>query len=329
MFLTYLQLISGFFILLIGGDVLVRGAVNLAHKVGVTPLIIGLTFVAFGTSAPELIISIEAALDGIPGIAVGNIVGSNIANILLVLGIPAVFYPITTFAKNLTRDVLFMVGSSTLFLFLCWGGVLGSSQGLLLTTCLLIFLIGSYLTQKANPMGPDDAHYDTEASKLLDRKTIVSIGLIFIGVTGLLLGSHLLIQGAVELARQWGVSETVIGLTIIAVGTSLPELTTSIVAAIRKHTDIAVGNVIGSNLFNTLGVMGITPLFVPVLIPKQILYFDIWIMMIASLLLLGFTMYKKSLGLKAGLVFIILYLSFVTMQFYGFHDLMIQKLGLI
>lgn len=327
--LIYLQLVGGIVILLLGGDFLVRGAVALARKVGVSPLVIGLTVVAFGTSAPELIVSVEAALDGIPGIAIGNVVGSNIANVLLVLGAPAIVFPIVCQAPSLNRDVLVMIGASVLFLAFCWSGTLVAWQGAILVILLGIFLVHSYVSERDDGHGHDEYGDEFEGVGVFPKSTLVFFGFILVGVIGLLFGSHILIKGAVGIARAWGVSETVIGLTLIAFGTSLPELATTIIAAIRKHGGIAVGNVVGSNMFNILGVMGITALVVPVPIPEQTLHFDLWVMMGAAILLLPFAVRQIPIGRTAGLVFSAAYIGFVTTQFFGLSELTAMKTALL
>ena len=254
----YLQLVGGLVILLLGGDFLVRGAVALARRLGVSPLVIGLTVVAFGTSAPELIVSIEAALNGVPGLAIGNVVGSNVANVFLVLGAPALLFPIVCQAPSLNRDVVVMIAASMLFVTFCWTGTLVAWQGAILVAVLLAFLINSYVSERDDGQGHAEYGEEFDGVGAFPQSVLVFLGLIVVGLAGLLFGSHILINGAVGAARAWGVSETVIGLTLVALGTSLPELATTIVAAVRKHGGIAVGNVVGSNMFNILGVMGIT-----------------------------------------------------------------------
>lgn len=315
--LIYLQLVGGLVILLVGGDFLVRGAVALARKLGVSPLVIGLTVVAFGTSAPELIVSVEAALGGVPGLAIGNVVGSNVANVFLVLGAPAVVFPIVCQAPSLNRDVIVMIGASLLFIAFCWGGVLVAWQGAILVVLLLAFLINSYVSERRDGRGHEEYGEEFDGIAAFPRSVLVFLGFIAVGLAGLLFGSHLLIDGAVGVARKWGVSETVIGLTLVALGTSLPELATTIAAAIRKQGGIAVGNVVGSNMFNILGVMGITSLIIPVPVPEQTLQFDLWVMLGASVVLLPFALRHIPIGRTAGVVFFLAYLGFVFIQYFG------------
>lgn len=315
--LIYLQLVGGLIILLLGGDFLVRGAVALARKFGVSPLVIGLTVVAFGTSAPELIVSIEAALNGVPGLAIGNVVGSNIANVLLVLGAPALVYPIICQAPSLNRDVVVMIAASLLFVAFCMGGTLVAWQGAILVILLVAFLIHSYVSERDDGHGHEEYGEEFDGVGVFPQSPFVYFGFIGVGLIGLLFGSHILIDGAVGVARAWGVSETVIGLTLVALGTSLPELATTIVAAVRKHGGIAVGNVVGSNMFNILGVMGITSLIIPVPVPEQTLHFDLWIMIAAALALLPFAFRQIPIGRTAGLLFFGAYIAFISIQYFG------------
>ena len=322
--LIYLQLVGGLVILLLGGDFLVRGAVALARKIGVSPLVIGLTVVAFGTSAPELIVSIEAALDGVPGLAIGNVVGSNIANVFLVLGAPALVFPIVCQAPSLNRDVVVMIAASLLFVAFCWGGTLVAWQGAILVTLLVAFLIHSYVSERDDGQGHEEHGEEFDGVGMFPQSTLVFFGFIGVGLIGLLFGSHILIDGAVGIARAWGVSETVIGLTLVALGTSLPELATTIVAAMRNHGGIAVGNVVGSNMFNILGVMGITSMIIPVPIPAQTLHFDLWIMVAAALVLLPFAFRQIPIGRTAGFLFFAVYIGFVSIQYFGVPDFPVE-----
>ena len=313
--MIYLQLVGGLVILLLGGDFLVRGAVALARKLGVSPLVIGLTLVAFGTSAPELIVSVEAALNGVPDLAIGNVVGSNVANVFLVLGAPALIFPIVCQTPSLNRNVIMMIGASLLFIAFCWVGTLVAWHGAILVAVLLAFLINSYVSERDDDHGHDEYGQEFDGTSVFPQSVLVFLGFIVVGLAGLILGSHILINGAVGVARAWDVSEAVIGLTLVALGTSLPELATTIVAALRKHGEIAVGNIVGSNMFNILGVMGITSLIIPVPIPTQILQFDLWIMLAAALVLLPFTVRQIPIGRGAGVLFSAVYVGFVSIQY--------------
>jgi cation:H+ antiporter len=325
--LIYLQLVGGLVILLLGGDFLVRGAVSLARRLAISPLVIGLTVVAFGTSAPELIVSVEAALNGVAGIAIGNVVGSNVANILLVLGLPAIILPIVCDTPSLIRDVAVMIGASVLFTAFCWSGTLASWQGVVLVALLAAYLVNAYRNARRGD-GPTGGEDDFDGIVMFPQTVAVFAAFIVVGLAGLMFGSHLLVDGAVTVARVWGVSETVIGLTLVAVGTSLPELATTLVAAIRRHGSIAVGNVVGSNLFNILGVMGVTAIVAPIPIPDEILAKDIWIMLGAAALMVPFALRQAPISRGAGIVFTIAYGAFVWSQFTSFANPAARAAGL-
>lgn len=311
----YIELVGGFVILLLGGDFLVRGAVALAEKLDVSPLVIGLTVVALGTSAPELMVSIKAILRDAPGIAVGNVVGSNIANVLLVLGVPALIFPITASGASLNRDNLVMVLASLLFIAFCWSGTLVTWQGAIFVVLLGAFIFHVYWSARKSGELPPEIGEDLDGVAIHPHTLPVALVMIVIGLAGLMLGANLLVSGAVEIARAAGVSETVIGLTMIALGTSLPELMTSVVAAVRRHGDVAIGNVIGSNMFNILGVMGVTSLLMPVPVSSEILNFDLWIMLAASLVLIPFAYFRLPIGRLVGVVFCVAYVSYIWIQF--------------
>jgi len=322
--MTYLTLIAGLILLLGGAEVMVRGAVTLARKLEISPMVIGLTVVAMGTSAPELIVAVEAALEGAAGIAVGNVVGSNIANILLILGVSGLIYPIASNPKAMKRDGSMLGIMTLLFALICWQGVVGFWSGTILLVLFLIFIGHSYW-REAHAEDPEAAElHAKEAAEFEDVKGGVPVALVATigGIAILILGSDFLVKSGIELARQWGVSEEVIGLTMIALGTSLPELAASAVAAYRRHTDVALGNVVGSNLFNMLAVMGAAALVAPLPVAKQILQFDLWVMLFATLLLVAFALTRQMLSrLEAGLLFII-YLAYIGLQAKGVESLL-------
>jgi cation:H+ antiporter len=300
---------------------LVRGAVSLARRLDIPPLVIGLTVVALGTSAPELVVSIDAVLSGAPTIALGNVVGSNIANVLLVLGLPAIVYPIAVEPAGMRRDASLMVAATVLFIAFCWGGSIGPWQGLFLVATLAAALGYSYrrATRKEASAKGAEFNLEMEGFESKPHKPWIDIGLIVVSCAGLVLGAGWLIDGAVGVARSLGVSEAVIGLTLVALGTSLPELATSLVAAIRHHGEVAMGNVLGSNMFNLLGIMGVAAMVAPeaVPVPAKMLHFDIWVMLAVSLLL-GFLAWRRiRLGRAAGSLFLLGYVVYVVAQFHG------------
>ncbi len=312
--MMYLALAGGLIILLFCGDLLVRGAVALASRFGLHPLVIGLTVVAFGTSAPELMVSLKAALEGAPGISLGNIVGSNIANVLLVLGLPAIIYPTVCNQASIRRNTSMMVGSTLIFVAMCMTGMLTFFDGFILFLLVLAFL--GYSGYRAK-MSPDDSLDDEleDISGLPERGWAIA-AFMLIGLLGLPLGAELVVEGATEIARRFGVSEATIGLTVISIGTSLPELATTLVAAFRKQADVAVGNVIGSNLFNILAIGGITAMVVPLPVPEEFLRFDLWVMLASALLVVPFAFMRATITRLAGAIFTALYVGFIFTVFH-------------
>jgi cation:H+ antiporter len=258
--MTFAYLIGGFVLLVAGAEALVRGAVKLAARFGISPLIIGLTVVAFGTSAPETAVSVQAALSGSGDIAVGNVIGSNIANILLILGLSAMVSPLIVSRQLVRLDVPVMIGAGVLTFALAWNGTISRIEGSILLALLAIYTIFLVIASKReNALAKvDDAASDLGTDEAAAKPTgwVLQLALVLLGLGLLVLGSNLLIEGAVALARALGLSELVIGLTVIAVGTSLPELATSLLAVYRGERDIAVGNVVGSCIFNLLLVLG-------------------------------------------------------------------------
>ena len=297
------------FVLLVGGaDYLVKGAVAIANKLKIPPLIVGLTIVAFGTSTPEFVVSIKAALNGAAGIAIGNVVGSNIANILLILGIAAMIYPLKCNRKIFLRDYKFLLFVSVLFALLALSGTFVRWHGVLMLAILAGFVYFNYKNSKAGEV-PEDAF-----SPLASKNWWTVTGITLLGLIGIMYGADLLVKGAVDIARILGVSEEIIGLTIIAVGTSLPELATTVVAAIKKQNGVALGNVVGSNIWNIVFIIGLTSTIVDVNVPKQFLVYDIWVMMLATVLLLPTMMTQSKLSRSEGLVFLVLYVAYVVSQ---------------
>ena len=315
----YVQVIGGLIVLLAGGDLLVRGSVSLARRLAVSPLLIGLTVVAAGTSAPELVVSLDAALKGSPALAIGNVVGSNVANILLVLGLPALLRPVTCDVPTANLDNIVMIVSSVVFAAFCLGGAIESWQGLVLFVFLLGYLSWRYWHGRAN--AAERQYYADEVAEFEGHQRPLwrSVFYVLAGLAGLMIGGDVLIEGAVDLARAAGISEAVIGLTLIAVGTSLPELAAVIFAVLHGHGDLAIGNVIGSNIFNILGVVGATAVVIPLAVPPEVLNVDLWIMLATALLLTPFLIRRKPIRAPVGAVFVVAYAAFVMAQFYLSH----------
>ncbi len=314
MFLDLASVAAGLVILVFAGDFLVKGAVNLALRLGIPALVVGLTVVAFGTSAPELLVSIKAVLEGAPGIALGNVVGSNIANVLLVIGIPAMISVLHTSRIDTTQSYVTMLAGSVLFTALAFAGVFAWWSGLILLAGLGFMLWQSYrhaaAHRSANGAGiGEDEDLEGAEPGIPGWKIAVSLA---IGLVGLPVGADLLVDGAVNVARAFGISETVIGLTLVAVGTSLPELATTVMAALRKSADVAVGNVVGSNVFNLLGIIGIASLVGPIPVDPEFLRFDLWVMLGASLLLMPFVFGRRDIGFWTGALFVAGYAAYVV-----------------
>lgn len=251
--LTYLLFVLGLLGLFFGGEYLVRGASSIARRFGISPLVIGLTIVGFGTSAPELLVSVNAALAGQPAIAIGNVLGSNVANILLILGASAVIAPLIIPARRLARDLAFMLLATGAIWVMLLDGMVTRLEGSFLLAALGVFL---FMAFRSGAIEQEDDPLETSLAKA----SLMTLG----GLVFLAIGAHLLVDSASTIARTYGISEAVIGLTIVAIGTSLPELATSVIAAFRRQTDIAVGNVVGSNIFNIFSILGITSLITPI-----------------------------------------------------------------
>jgi len=306
--LEALGALGGLIILLLAGDALVRGAVNLSLRLGIPALIVSLTVVAFGTSAPELLIAIQAVIDGVPGLAMGNVVGSNTANVLLVLGIPALFSGLPTSQSKTQKSYIQMIAATLLFIAVSFFGpitwvhalVLLGGMAMILTDQFRDALSGRAAVLDEPPEGADPTMAGWKIATYL-----------FAGLVGLPLGASLLVHNASAIATRMGVSETIIGLTLVAVGTSLPELATTVVAAMRKHADVALGNVIGSNLFNLLVVVGVAGLFGPIPVPEAFLRFDLWVMLASSLILAPIVFWHKDLGKRWGFALCTLYAVYI------------------
>jgi len=316
--MAVIQILGGFVLLFVGGEFVVRGAVALANRFGVSPLVIGLTIVGFGTSLPELWVSLNAALGGSPGIAVGNVVGSNMANMMLVMGCAALMCPIMVNPAAVRRDASFMLAVTVIFIAIGMTGTVSALEGLAMVVMLLGYL-GYSLWRDTKDNDAAAALHREEAEELAGRPRALWISLIELlaGFAAVGYGADLLVDGATTLARAAGVADAVIGLTVVAVGTSLPELATSIVAAYRRHSDVCLGNVLGSNIFNLFGIMGVTALAVPVPFPEQILQFDLWALLFVSLLLIPFMLSGRRIGRVEGGVLLALYAGYVTAQFLG------------
>lgn len=306
--------ITGLVILLLAGDSLVRGAVNLGLRLGIPALIISLTVVALGTSAPELLIAVKAMLQGSPGIAIGNVVGSNTANILLVLGLPALLAGINAANCESRKTYSFMLATTLIFIAMSFFGPLQVWHGIVLLTLLAALLTESFFSARRAQRAVEHLSdiEDLEAADPQMRGWKIALFMV-LGLIGLPLGADLLVEGSISIARHFGLSEAVIGLTLIAVGTSLPELATTLVAALRRHADVALGNAIGSNMFNILGIMGVASLFGPLHIPTEILRFDLWVMLGSSLILVPFVFWRINISRVWGAVLTVFYALYIVL----------------
>lgn len=309
----------GLLILLLAGDSLVRGAVNLALRMGIPALVVSLTIVAFGTSAPELLIAIKAVADNAPDIAMGNVVGSNTANILMVLGFPAFLAAMHTSECNTRKNYIYMLASTLLFIALAFRGVFDVWAGLVLLAALALVLTDSFLHARNHrrdaraaeaALERDDLDEVEGADPELPWWKIMVF--LLLGLIGLPLGADILVDSSVNIARDFGVTETVIGLTLVALGTSLPELATTVMAALRRQADVALGNVIGSNMFNLLAIIGITALLGDIPVDPQFLRFDLWVMLASSLLLIPFVFLKRDITRGWGVLLVGLYLAYIS-----------------
>ena len=302
--MDYLYLLGGIVGLFLGGEALVRGSVDIARRMAIPPLLIGLTVVGFGTSTPELLVSVDAALSGVPDIALGNVVGSNIANILLIVGLSAMVWPIRVMGDTLKRDTAVMMAAALALLPIFAMGLMGRPAGALLLAGLAAYLIWAYVSAGTAP--------DEDEGAKPPATILVALLWVVAGLAGLMLGARFLVDGAVAIARDFGVSEAFIGLTIVAVGTSLPELATSLIAAFRRQSEIAIGNIIGSNIFNILGILGATAIIAPIPVAARFLTFDLPIMIAVSGVLTVLLVTRPSIGRGMGLLMLIAYAAYVV-----------------
>ncbi|PRY23834.1 cation:H+ antiporter [Aliiruegeria haliotis] len=298
----------GLVILLLAGDALVRGAVNLALRLGIPAFLVSLTIVAFGTSAPELLVSVQAILTGAAGIALGNVIGSNIANVLLVLGVPAMMTGLHTSGCDTRKTYVMMMIATVVFIGLAYTDLFNWLDGTVLLLLLAVLLGDAFRTAiahrrdtKAAACAAGDDLEDLEGADASMPGWKVALFLV-LGLIGLPLGADLLVDSAVNIAEELNVPDTVIGLTLVALGTSLPELATTVMAALRGQTEVAIGNVIGSNLFNLLAIIGIASFVGPIPVAPETLQLDIWVMFAASAILFPFVFMKRDMGRGTGVV---------------------------
>ena len=307
--MAWFFVVLGLVTLLLAGDFLVRAAVNLALRLGISALVVSLTVVAFGTSAPELLIVLSAMADDAPGLAMGNIVGSNTANILLVLGLPALVAGLYTTGFDTKKAFISMILATVLFITLAFVGPFSWWHGgLMLAVLAAILLDQAWTARRVSRVAVATEDLNGVDTSIPGWK--ITLYLLF-GLVGLPLGAKVLVVNAEIIAREFGVPETAIGLTLIAVGTSLPELATTTVAAIRRQADVALGNVIGSNMFNLLAIIGIAALVGPIPVADEFLRFDLWVMLAASFLLIPFVFFGRNITRIWGVVLTLLYMAYL------------------
>lgn len=300
----------------LGGESLVKGAVSLARNFNLSNLLVSAVVVGFGTSMPEMAVSVEAAFKGATEIAIGNVVGSNIANILLIIGISGLVLPLLVKKEAVKRDVVVMIAASVFLCGLSFIGSINFISGMIMFTTLIVYIAWAY--NEDNKINKEIVqHIKQDIEGLPPLSLSKAVFLCLIGFVLLISGASILVDGAVSIAKDFGISETIIGLTIVAVGTSLPELATSIVAAYRKHTDVIIGNIVGSNIFNILAILGITSMVFPIPLVNQIANFDVWIMFGVTVFLSGYLLRGLIIGRLTGLLmigFYVIYLVFLYMR---------------
>ena len=307
------MLIGGFIYLLFGADLLVRGAVSLARRANVSPIVVALTVVALGTSLPELVVSLQAVFTGHPGIVLGNVVGSNIANVFLVAGVSAIVFPLAYPGGSVRRDCAVMIGVSLVFTFLCLKDALARPAGVLLLFGLVLVLIPALREVAEAQKHNNRSSPPVSALGLPTRRRLISL-FIVLGIIGLPVGARLVVKSTIQIALALGVSETLVGLSIIAFATSLPELATTVVAAYKRETQVAIGTIIGSNIFNLLAIMGVAALASPwpIEVPESFYFLDLPVMLAAALAISAYAFLKKPIGRKAGIVFSTAYVAYIA-----------------
>jgi len=309
-----LMFVLGLTVLVIGADVMVRGASRLAVSFGVSPLVVGLTVVAFGTSAPEMAVSVGSALSGSPDLAIGNVVGSNIANILLILGISALITPLLVDEQIIRQEIPIMIGASVLLVVVALDGRIGLLESIVMFGLVIAYTLFLVVQSRRASKAVEDEFASQIAPSVWDRHWAVQIALVGVGLAMLVVGADWLVDSAVAFARAFGVSDLVIGLTVVAVGTSMPEIATSIVAAMRGQRDIAVGNVVGSNVFNILAVLGVTGIVSGAGLPvsEAARNFDLWVMLAVAFACLPIMITGREIARWEGGVFLAYYAAYTA-----------------
>jgi len=306
---------AGLVLLFVGGEGLVRGSVAIAERLGISKLLIGLVIVGFGTSTPELLVSVNAALDGAPEIALGNVIGSNIANVLLIIGVAALIAPVRNWDRTAVREALVATLVSLVAFALVQGEVITRIEGLAMLAVLAGYLFSSYWLEKRSREQKTFQHQTEEFEDIPLKRPWLAPVLALGGIAALVFGADMLVEGAVNIARDFGVPDAVIGLSLVAIGTSLPELATAIVAAIRRHSDVVLGNVIGSNIFNILAILGVTVVIQPIEVSARFRDMDTPVMLGAALFLLVLLFASRSIGRLWGALMLAAYAVYMVVLF--------------
>ncbi len=300
------QIIGGLIVLVIGGDTLVKGASGLALRFNIPPMLVGMTVVALGTSSPELFVTLQAALEGKPDISIGNVVGSNIANVALILGITTIIFPIAVNKSALRIDWVAVMLASFIFVFAGIDGLISRTEGIIFVLLLAGFILFSFLRAKKSQLPPE-----IDAAGAKSKKLWMLILFVVIGIVGLLFGSEWFLMGAEATAKRLGVSDRIIAVSLVSFGTSVPELAASVIAAFKKEQDISLGNILGSNLFNILAILGITSIVYPIGVAPEIMQGDIYWMLGTSFLILPLAIRKFTIGRMGGFILLSSYLAFI------------------
>ncbi len=309
----FLLFIVGLAALTFGAELLVRGASRLALSFGLSPLVVGLTIVAFGTSAPEIAVAIDAALGGQSDLTIGNVIGSNICNILLILGLGSLIGPLVVAGQVVRQEVPVMIGASALVVALAFNGTIGRGEGLLLFVLLVVYIV-FLVRQSRRASRREQEHYGEELpTATWDQHWAVQGALVLTGLVMLVIGADWLVEAAVTFAKWLGVSDLVIGLTVVAVGTSLPEVATSVMAAWRGERDLAIGNAVGSNVFNLLGCLGLGAIMSPAGLPvaAAALQFDLWVMLAVAVACLPIFLARRRIARWEGMLFLVYYIAYL------------------
>lgn len=313
--LTLLLFVSGLVALVVGAEVLIRGAGSIARAVGLSPLVVGLTVVAFGTSAPEAAVSIGSALQGQPNLVMGNVVGSNTFNVLVILGLSAVIIPLSVHSQIIRQELPIMIGTAALVVLFAFDGEVSRIEGILLSVGLIGYTSFLVIQARAAPASETEDLAPNEASEAANQPSLPkSLLLVALGLVGLVVGADWLVQACVDIAKALGMSDLVIGLTIMAAGTSLPELAASAAAALRGQRDIAVGNIIGSNIFNILGCLGLAAVVAPqgIAVDPSVLRFDLWVMVAAFVICVPTFLRGRNISRREGAAFLLAYCGYTS-----------------